>query len=93
VKQAVPLYGGAFLSSVLTAVVIAIFAHIVSQYFDTNFLESSLWVAVILWAGFTAARVYMHDSFEGRRKKLTLLTVSHELVTITIMALIIGMMG
>jgi hypothetical protein len=92
VKQAVPLYGGAFLSSVLTATVIAIFAHIVSQYFTSNFLESSLWVGLILWAGFTAARVYMHDSFEGRRKKLTLLTVSHELVTISIMALIIGLL-
>jgi hypothetical protein len=92
VKQAVPLYGGAFLSSVLTATVIAIFAHIVSQYFTSNFLESSLWVGLILWAGFTAARVYMLDSFEGRRKKLTLLTVSHELVTISIMALIIGLL-
>jgi hypothetical protein len=92
VKQAVPLYGGAFLASALTAIVIAIFAYIVSQYFGGSFLHSALWVGVILWAGFTAARVYMHDSFEGRRKKLTLLTVSHELVTISIMALIIGLL-
>jgi hypothetical protein len=92
VKQAIPLYGGAFLSSALTATVIAIFAYIVSQYFDGSFLGAALWVALILWAGFTAARVYMHDSFEGRRKKLTLLTVTHELVTIAVMALIIGLL-
>jgi hypothetical protein len=92
VKQAVPLYGGAFLSSVLTATVIAIFAYIVSQYFEGSFLTASLWVGLVLWAGFTAARVYMHDSFEGRRKKLTLLNVTHELVTIAIMALIIGLL-
>lgn len=92
IKQAVPLYGGALLSSAVTAIVIAIFAYIVSHYFGGSFLYSALWVGLILWAGFTAARVYMHDSFEGRRKKLTLLTVSHELVTIEIMALIIGVL-
>lgn len=92
VKQAIPLYGGALLASALTATVIAIFAHIISQYFEGSFLGASLWVGLILWAGFTAARVYMHDSFEGRRKKLTLLTVSHELVTIITMALIIGLL-
>lgn len=89
-KQAIPLYGGAFLSSAVTATVIAIFASIVSSYFEGTYLNSALWVGLVLWAGFTAARVYMHDSFEGRRKKLTLLNVAHELVTIEIMALIIG---
>jgi hypothetical protein len=92
VKQGVPLYGGAFLASALTAMVIAVFAYIASQYFGGSFLQNTLWVGVVLWAGFTAARVYMHDSFEGRRKKLTVLNVAHELVTISIMALIIGLL-
>lgn len=91
-KQAVPLYGGAYLVSLVTAIVLAIFAFIASEYFNSAFLPTTMWVGVVLWAGFTAARVYMHDRFEGRRKKLTLLTVSHELVTITVMALIIGLL-
>ncbi|MFZ2126294.1 MAG: DUF1761 domain-containing protein [Candidatus Microsaccharimonas sp.] len=91
-KKAALLYGGAFLSSALTATVIAIFTFIIADYFGGTFLQSSLWVGLILWAGFTAARIHMHDSFEGRRKKLTLLNVTHELVTIEIMALIIGVM-
>jgi hypothetical protein len=45
------------------------------------------------WLGFTASRIITHDAFEGRRKKLTLLTISHELVTFMVMGLIIGLMG
>ena len=45
---------------------------------------------VILWAGFMAARFITHDAFEGRPSSLTVLNIAHELVTIVIMALIIG---
>ena len=87
------MYGGALLVSLITALVLAIFTTIVHSYFEgSSFVYSALWTGLILWAGFTAARIHMHDSFEGRRKKLTLLTVSHELVTIEIMALIIGLL-
>ena len=83
-------YLGALIGSAVTATVLAIFTVIVSNYFGGDFLKTALWTGLILWAGFTAARIHMHDSFEGRRKKLTLLTVAHELVTIEVMALIIG---
>ena len=43
-----------------------------------------------LWAGFTAARFITHDAFEGRPTSLTVLNIAHELVTVLIMALIIG---
>ena len=46
--------------------------------------------AVILWAGFTAARFITHDAFEGRPSSLTVLNIAHELVTVLIMAIIIG---
>ena len=45
---------------------------------------------VALWAGFTAARFITHDAFEGRPTSLTVLNIAHELVTVLIMALIIG---
>jgi hypothetical protein len=47
-----------------------------------------LWV----WLGFTAARLYVHDAFEGRRKKLTMLNAAHELVTIEVMAIVLGLL-
>ena len=51
---------------------------------------TALGTAVILWAGFTAARFITHDAFEGRPTSLTVLNIAHELVTVIIMALIIG---
>ena len=49
-------------------------------------------VAVFLFVGFTAARMITHDAFEGRPAKLTILNSTHELVTILVMAVIIGLL-
>ena len=46
--------------------------------------------AIVLWAGFTAARFITHDLFDRRPAGLTVLNVAHELVTLVVMALIIG---
>ena len=50
----------------------------------------ALLTALILWAGLTAARFITHDAFEGRPWSLTVLNIAHELVTIVVMAIIIG---
>ncbi len=91
-QQMIIMYGGAFLGSAITATVLAIAVYVAYQFFGGNYVLVALNTAVLLWAGFTAARIQMHDSFEGRRKKLTLLSISHELVTIAVMALIIGLL-
>jgi hypothetical protein len=49
-----------------------------------------LWTGWILWLGFTAARVLVHDLFDTRSLKLTALTALNELLTVTAMALVIG---
>lgn len=82
-----------FIVSLITAYVLAHVAFLSNSYFQNGFLEDSLATAFWMWLGFTAARIITHDSFEGRRKKLTLLTISHELVTFASMGLIIGLMG
>jgi len=79
--------------SFVTALVLAGAAAIAQNFYGGSFLANSLITALILWAGFTAARVITHDAFEGRPKALTLLTISHELVTVLLMALIIGLFG
>lgn len=87
------MYISVFVASLVTAFVLAHMTWMVNKFFGTNsFMSDALWTAFWLWLGFTAARVYVHDTFEGRRKKLTLLTASHELVTVLVMALIIGAM-
>ncbi|MEP6710591.1 MAG: DUF1761 domain-containing protein [Candidatus Saccharibacteria bacterium] len=92
-KKAVILYGGAFVSSLVTAYILAHVAFLSHSFFKNDFLQDTATTAFWLWLGFTAARLYMHDSFEGRRKRLTFLNVSHEFVTVMVMALIIGLMG
>lgn len=86
-------YGMAFALSFITAFVLAHMAVISEAFYGYGFLQSTLVAALWLWLGFTAARLAMHDLFEMRRKKLTLLNVAHEFVTIMVMALIIGAMG
>lgn len=87
------LMGSTFVASLVTAFVLAHVTYLSFSFFDYSFMQSALTTAVWLWLGFTAARIYVHDAFEGRRKKLTVMTVAHELVTLVVMALIIGAMG
>ena len=79
--------------SLITATVLAGAVSIAYKFYGGNFLADAVITAIFLWAGFTAARIITHDAFEGRPKLLTLLTVSHELVTVVVMGLIIGLIG
>ncbi len=87
------LFGSTFVASLVTAYVLSHVTYLSHYFFSGNYLHNALWTAFWLWLGFTAARFLVHDAFEGRRKKLTLLNVSHEFVTIMVMGLIIGLMG
>jgi hypothetical protein len=79
--------------SFVSAWVLAGATSIAHEFYDGTFLVSALITAVLLWAGFTAARMITHDAFEGRPVGLTVLNISHELVTFLVMAVIIGLMG
>ena len=87
------LMGSTFVASLLTAYILAHVAFLSNQHFQNSFLQDTLTTAFWLWLGFIAARIYTHDTFESRRKKLTILNVSHEFVTVLVMALVIGSMG
>ena len=89
----VRLFGLTFLASLVMAYVLAHVTYLSNDFFGGSFLSSALTTAFWLWLGFTAARFLTHDLFEGRPGKLTLLTVGNELVTVLVMALIIGTMG
>jgi hypothetical protein len=77
--------------SFVSAWVLAGSAAIAQHFYGGNFLANTLITAVILWAGFTAARFITHDAFEGRPAGLTVLNCAHELATLTVMGLIIGL--
>jgi hypothetical protein len=79
--------------SLITAYVLAHVAFLSNKFFGHSFLQDALTTAFWVWLGFTAARFITHDAFEGRPWKLTLLNCAHELVTIMLMGLIIGLLG
>jgi hypothetical protein len=76
--------------SFVSAWVLAIATQVAWLTFGGNYLLVAITTGLLLWAGFTAARFITHDAFEGRPAGLTILNIAHELVTVLIMALIIG---
>ncbi len=86
------MYGSVFVASLVTAYILAHVTYLSNMFFQDSFLSDALSTAFWLWLGFTAARLYVHDTFEMRRKKLTIINAAHELATVLVMALIIGMM-
>jgi len=76
--------------SFVTAWVLAGAAFISWKFYGGSFFTNSVITGLILWAGFTAARFAAHDAFDRRPVGLSVLNISHELVTILIMSLIIG---
>ncbi|HEX7484120.1 MAG TPA: DUF1761 domain-containing protein [Candidatus Saccharimonadales bacterium] len=89
----VRLFGLTFLASLVMAYVLAHVTFLSNDFFGGSFLSSALTTAFWLWLGFTAVRFLTHDLFEGRPMKLTLLSAGNELVTVLVMALVIGAMG
>lgn len=76
--------------SFVTAWVLAGATAISWHFYGGSFLISALVTSIVLWAGFTAARFITHDAFEGRPTSLTAMNIAHELVTVVVMAVLIG---
>lgn len=76
--------------SFITSWVLAGASFISWEFYDGSFFLATVGTGIILWAGFTAARFITHDAFEGRPTNLTVLNIAHELVTVVVMAIIIG---
>jgi hypothetical protein len=76
--------------SFVTAWVLAGSVFLAWHFYGGSFFWGAIVTAVVLWAGFTAARFITHDAFDKRPSGLTMLNIAHELVTIVVMAIIIG---
>jgi hypothetical protein len=85
--------GLTFIASLVTAYILAHVTYLSNQFFNNSFFQDAMTTAFWLWLGFTVARMLTHDLFEGRPWKLIVMNAAHELVTILVMGLIIGLMG
>jgi hypothetical protein len=92
-STAIGAYVLTIFASFLTAAVLAGSVAIAQEFYGGSFFLNSIVTAVILWIGFTAARFLTHDAFERRPAALTTIGLGYELVTILVMAAIIGALG
>ncbi len=92
-SSAVGAYIVTIFASFLTAAVLAGSVAIAQEFYGGSFFLNSLITGLILWLGFTAARFLTHYAFERRPVALTAMNLGYELVTILVMAAIIGAFG
>lgn len=86
------LYLGTFITVLISATVLAYMTELINNSSANEYLLDAVFAAIVLSVGVVATRLYMQDSFEGRRKMLTALNVSNVLVTYLVMAVIIGLL-
>jgi len=83
----------ALLMSAVTAYVLAHITYLSFTFFEVTYLNAALTTAFWVWLGLVATRFIVHDAFEQRPPKLTLLNIGNELVTLLAMGLAIGWVG
>jgi hypothetical protein len=86
----VQAYGLTFIASLVTAYVLAHVSFLANRFFGNSFMMDAVTTAFWIWLGFTAARLLVHDLFENRPAKLTLLNAAHELITLLVMGAVLG---
>lgn len=82
-----------FVASLAAAYVLAHVIFLSHQYFNNSFLQDALSTAFWVGVGLQASVIVVHDAFEQRRKKLTLINAGNQLATVLVMGLIIGLLG
>ena len=76
----------------LEAYVLAHVTYLAAMFFtDRSWMNVALTTAFWMWVGFQLSLVLTHDSFERRPLKLTIMTAAHQLVTLLVMGVIVGL--
>lgn len=90
-KKGAPMaMGMAFAAALLTAYIMAHVAYISNQFYKDSFMADSIMTGFWLWLGISATTLITHNAFEQKRKKLTLINLAFQLVSLIAMAVVIG---
>ncbi|HSX27782.1 MAG TPA: DUF1761 domain-containing protein [Patescibacteria group bacterium] len=81
-----------FVLSLVTAYILAHVTYLSQAFYGYSYVKTGLTTAFWLWLGISTPAVLVHGMFEQKRKKLLLLTTSHELLTLLTMGLVIGLL-
>jgi hypothetical protein len=85
------LYPLVIVANLITGYALAGVAFLSHEFYAGDFFVAALISGWILWLAFTAARMLVHDLFDTRTLGITALSALNELLTITAMALVIGL--
>ncbi|MDZ7785561.1 MAG: DUF1761 domain-containing protein [Candidatus Saccharibacteria bacterium] len=78
----------------ITAYVLAHITYLSSVFYSgVSFTMSGALTGFYVWLGFSATTLLIHDGFELRPPKLTIMKMTSQLVTLVAMGLIIGLVG
>lgn len=83
----------AFAAALIMAFALAQFIRVVHANLGQDYLVDALTTAAWVWLGFSATTLIIHNSFEQKRKKLTLLAMGYQFVTIMLMGAVIGLLN
>lgn len=86
------VYGVVVFASFVTAWVLAGATWLAHDFYGGSFLVNAVVTGLVLWLGFTAARVVVHDGFDPRGFRVTPHTLLNGLLTVLAMALVIGLL-
>jgi hypothetical protein len=84
------VYPIVIVASLITAYALAGVTFLSHEFYGGGYLGNALITGWILWLAFTAARMLVHDVFDTRSLQITVLSGLNELLTITAMAMVIG---
>lgn len=86
------VYPSMMVAAFVTAWVLAGATWLAHEFYGGSFLVSALGTALVLFLGFTATRIFVHDVFEPNGLRATGYTLLNELLTLGAMALVIGLL-
>jgi hypothetical protein len=88
--NAAPAMTAAVVLTLLTAYVLNHLIYVAHAYYDYSWVQSGLTTAFWVWLGIAFPFQWMSGMFENRRRKLIVLNLSNQLITLLVMGAIIG---
>ena len=85
------VYPSMIVAAFVTAWVLAGTAWLAHEFYGGSFLVNALVTALVLFVGLTATRIFVHDVFEPGGLRATGYTLLNEVLTLGVMALVIGL--
>ena len=82
----------ALVGSFLTAYILAHLSYMAHAFFGQSFFMDTVTTCFWVWLGISATTLFIHNSFEHKPTKLTMLAVGNRLATYLAMGIVIGLL-